>query len=155
MKFQIDYKSRTEEKSLVYRKDEFSFDMEPWVNIMDLELALNHLTLTVVDNKIIQLSGFCGLSYSMNSNICIPEYKTGALMIEHNLKNGFAHGIYDEDQPVYLNIKSGWVCIGDPLNLGNAVEFIQNCVAVISDDGKLLSLWLKPTALPELGNSLA
>lgn len=150
MKFRIDYKGSPEEKVLIYRDDEYSFDMEPWVNVMDIELVLNKLTLTVVDNQIIQLSGFCGLATSMNSNICVPNYSKGKLKVEHNLKNGFAYEIHDEDQPVHLNTKSGWVCIGDPLKLGNTVEFIQNCVAVISGDGELLSLWLKPQSLPKL-----
>lgn len=147
MKFYIDHKGRPEARELIYRSDEYSFDMKPWVNVMDIELVLNKLTLTVIDNQIIQLSGFCGLAVSMNSNICIPEYSKGKLKVKHNLKNGFAYGIYDKDRPVYLNTKSGWVCIGDPLKSGNAVEFIQNCVAVVSDSGDLLSLWLKPKSL--------
>jgi hypothetical protein len=149
MKFIIDYTGSPEKRDLVYRGEEYSFDMEPWVHIMDIELALNNLTLTVVSNQIIQLSGFCGLSSTMNSNICTPEYSKGKLKVKHNNKSGFAYGIYDEEQPVRLNIKSGWVCIGDPLRLGEAVEFISNCVAVIGDDGEFLSLWLKPKALPE------
>lgn len=149
MKFKIDYTGNPEKKNLVYHSDEYSFDMKPWVNIMDIELALNRLTLTVVSNEVIQVNGFCGLAGYMNSNICIPEYSKGKLKIEHNLKDGFAYAIYNEDQPVYLNIQSGWVCIGNPLKLGDAVEFIQNCVAVISADGELLSLWLKPKSLPK------
>ncbi|MEM9391994.1 MAG: hypothetical protein AAGA02_16060 [Bacteroidota bacterium] len=150
MKFHIDYKNYPEEKVLTYRNDEYSFDMEPWVDFMDIELVLNKLTLTVVNKQIIQLSGFCGLSTLMNSNICVPNYSKGKLKVEHNLKNGFAYEIHDEDQPVYLNTKSGWVCIGDPLKLGNTVEFIKNCVAVISCKGEWLSLWLKPQSLPKL-----
>ena len=33
---------------------------------------------------------------------------------------------------------------------GNAVEFINNCVAVIDDDKEFISLWLKPQSLPNL-----
>jgi len=151
MIFKINYTNNLEDKTLIYREDEYSFDMSPWNHVIDFELVLNKLTMTVVADKVTQLSGFCGLADCMNSNICVPEYSKGKLKIEHSLKNGFAYGIYNEDQPVYLNTKSGWVCIGNPLKLGNAVEFIQNCVAVISDDGEFLSLWLKPKAMPEFG----
>jgi hypothetical protein len=144
MRFIIDYSRDPEEKDLVYYLDEYSFDMKPWVNFMDIELAINKLTLTVLDNQIIQLSGFCSLPKLMNSNICTPDYSKGRLMIEHNQKPGFTFRIYEEDQPVYLNNKSGWVCIGDPSKEGNAVEFIKNCLAVVDSDGNLKSLWLKP-----------
>jgi hypothetical protein len=55
-----------------------------------------------------------------------------------------------EDWPVYVNIRTGWVCIGNPENKGNAVEFINNCVAVIDENKCLASLWLKPKKLPDI-----
>ena len=90
MKFHIDYKGKPEDKILIYRSNECSFDMEPWDNVMDIEFALNKLTLIVVDNQIIQLNGFCGLTTSMNSNICVPDYSKGKLKVKYDLKNGFA-----------------------------------------------------------------
>jgi uncharacterized protein YbdZ (MbtH family) len=55
----------------------------------------------------------------------------------------------NEDWLVHVNVKTGWVCIGNPEKKGNAVEFINNCVAVI-DDKEFVSLWLKPLKLPNL-----
>lgn len=150
MKFLIENGDTIIDKDLVYLADEYSFYMGAIDYDVGVEWILNKVSLASSEETIIHVSGFCGLAGYMNSNICIPEYSKGTLKVEHNLKNGFAYGIYDEDQPVYLNVKSGWVCIGDPLKLGNAVEFIQNCVAVISDSGDLLSLWLKPKSLPKL-----
>lgn len=153
MKFLIEGGNNVPAKELTYLGDEFSFYMESFESDYDLELALNKLTLSLIDNKVVQITGFCGLAISMNSNICVPEYSKGFLRVEHDLKNGFVYGIYDEDQPVHLNTKSGWVCIGDPLKIGSAVEFIKNCVAVVSDNGDLLSLWLKPKSLPKFEES--
>ncbi len=148
MKFLIEDSDTVADKELVYLIDECSFYMGKINHDVDVEWILNKISLASSDNTIIHISGFCGLSISMNSNICVPEYSKGRLKVEHNLKKGFAYGIYDDDQPIHLNTKSGWVCIGDPLKLGKAVEFIQNCVAVINSDGQLLSLWLKPKSLP-------
>ena len=150
MKFKINHQDKVEERVLIYRSEEYSFDMKPWASIMDFELALNNLTLTVVDHKIIQLSGFCGLELAMNANINVPNSIKGALAIEDNLAKGFTHKIFKNHQPVYLNSKSGWVCIGNPLKSGKAVEFIQNCIAVIGKEGLFLSLWLHPEVLPIL-----
>jgi len=125
--------------------------MEPIVNEIDFELILNKLSMSVVDNRIIQLWGFCGLDKSMKSNYQVPEHRKGILGVEHDLKYGFAYGINSDDDyeyPVYVNTKTGWVCIGNPERKDNAVEFINNCVAVIDDNNDFVSLWLKPEKLP-------
>lgn len=150
MKFVIEYGNAIEQRLLTYVPQECSFDMDPIVSGIDFELILNKLSLSVVDNKIIQLWGFCGLDNSMKSNYQVPEYKGGRLGVEHNLTFGFAYGINREDFPVYLNTQTGWVCIGYPEMKGNAVEFINNCVAVINDNKDFVSLWLKPQSLPDL-----
>lgn len=153
MKFIIEYSNLVEQRLLMYIPEEYSFDMEPIVSEIDFELILNKLSLSVVDDRIIQLWGFCGLDKSMKSNHQVPEYRRGILRVEHNLKFGFAYGINDDDNyeyPIYINVQTGWVCIGDPEKKGNAVEFINNCVTVIDDDNEFVSLWLKPQSLPDI-----
>jgi hypothetical protein len=150
MKFIIEYGNPVEQRLLTYIPEECSFDMEPIVSGIDFELILNKISLSVVDNRIIQLWGFCGLDKSMKSGYQVPEYKKGTLSVEHNLNFGFAYGINDEELPVYVNTQTSWVCIGNPEKKGNAVEFINNCVAVIDDDKEFLSLWLKPQSLPNI-----
>lgn len=150
MKFIIKYGDSVEQRLLTYLPEECSFDMEPIGSHIDLELILNKLSLSVVDNKITQLWGFCGLDKSMKSNYKVPEYQKGSLEVEHNLDFGFAYGINDDDWPVYINTQTGWVCIGNPEKSGNAVEFINNCVAVIGDNKEFISLWLKPQSLPNI-----
>ena len=54
-----------------------------------------------------------------------------------------------DDLPMFINTESGWVCIGNPEAKGRAVEFINNCVAVINDNCEFVSLWLKPESLPK------
>ena len=150
MKFIVEYGSAIERRLLTYIPEECSFDMEPIVSKIDFELILNKLSLSVVNNRIIQLWGFCGLDKSMKSNYTVPEYRSGILKVEHNFKYGLADGINDEDFPVYVNTQTGWVCIGEPEKLGNAVEFIDNCAAVIGIDKEFISIWLKPQSLPKI-----
>ncbi len=150
MKFVIEYGNPVEQRLLTYIPEECSFDMEPIVSGIDFELILNKISFSVVDNRIIQLWGFCGLDKSMKSSCQVPEYKKGALHVEHNLNFGFAYGINDDDLPIYVNVQSGWVCIGNPEKKGNAVEFVNNCIAVIDDDKEFVSLWLKPERLPDI-----
>jgi len=140
------------EQHLVYITEEHSFYMEDVVNKVEIELIINKISLAVCDNIIVNINGFCGLSKSMIANYQVPEYKKGCLRIEHNLKHGFAYAInnYDHEFPVYVNIQSGWVCIGNPKGKGKAVEFINKCVAVVDEDRRFVSLWLKPMKLPKI-----
>ena len=152
MKFLVEYTKNIEQRALTYVTEDCSFDMEPVVLEIDRTLVLNKLNLTVVDSKIVQIWGFCGFAEWMKSNYEVPKYKKGVLKVEHDFKYDVAYGIYDEDLPVYVNTQTGWVCIGYPKKSGQAVEFINNCVAVIDGNGKFLSLWLKPQSLPKLSH---
>ncbi len=160
MKFIIDdYKDVWQyfwDKQLVYLPEEHSFYMGSSFYKADIELCINAISITIIDNIVVNVNGFCGLDKSMVSNIQIPNYKKGILRIEHDLKFGFAYNINEDEDwpvrqsPVYINSETGWVCIGYPEKKGDAVEFIKNCVAVIDDDKQFMSLWLKPEKLPDL-----
>lgn len=149
IKFKIE-DGKSIERLLTYIPEEASFNMGDILDKIDVELILNKISLAVAENKVVHVSGFCGFKEWMKSNYEVPGYSKGVLEVEHDLKHGLAYGIYDEDLPVYVNTKTGWVCIGKPEKLGKGVEFINNCVAVIGDNGEFLSLWLKPPSLPKL-----
>lgn len=150
MKFLIEYTNSTEQRLLFYRPDEYSFDIEPTVHEIDFDLIINQLNLTVVDDKVVQVWGFCPYGGWIKSNYSVPKFEKGILKVQTELKPGFAYGINNgKDWPVYVNIKTGWVCIGDPEKINKAVEFINNCVAVVNNE-ELVSLWLKPKTLPKM-----
>lgn len=153
MKFSIEYTESIINKELIYLSNECSFYMGKIESDIEVEWVLNKISLPSSGGRIIHLSGFCGLEESMDSNICIPKFRKGVLKVEHNNESGFAYSIFEEEQPILLNKDSGWVCVGNPLESGNAVEFITNCVAVINDVGDLISLWLRPKSLPKLLNN--
>jgi hypothetical protein len=153
MKFIIEYGHPVKQRILTYIQEECSFDMEPFVNNYDFELALNKLTLSIANDTVIQISGFSGFNEWIKSSYQVPESKNGSLVVKHNFKYGFSYRINDDDgyeYPVYVNLQTGWVCIGDPKKKENAVEFINNCVAVIGSNKEFIALWLKPQALPAI-----
>ncbi|MEH6305244.1 hypothetical protein RYH73_06295 [Olivibacter sp. CPCC 100613] len=151
MKFQIEYTGTAEQKTLIYDIEECSFDTEPTVREIAFDVVLNKLNLTVIDddNKIVQIWGFSGYNEWIKSNYEVPESKKGTLKVLGDLTSGIgSYLINKKDLPIYVNTQSGWVCVGDPEGKGNAVEFINNCVAVIDDDKEFVSLWLKPQSIP-------
>jgi hypothetical protein len=131
-------------KELHYLIEEHSFYMGVIYENIEIEWILNDLSLGCSNNRIVHLSGFCGLSKNMFSNVNVPKYSKGILMVEHDFEEGLAYSINNKNLPVYVNAQSGWVCIGDPLVQCEGVEFLPNCVAVISTSGDFISLWLKP-----------
>ena len=143
MKFLIEYGHKPEQRRLSYVLNEYSFTIDPFVEQIDFNIAINFLNLTVVNNKVVQVDGFCPNGSWVKSNYEVPLYRPGILKIAHDLKLGTSYKLNDADWPIYVNIKTGWVCIGNPEIKAQAVEFINNCVAVV-DDSKLVALWLKP-----------
>ena len=152
MKFHIEYTDNIGIQELQYIEDERSFYMEYSILNVDIELIINKIALQVFNNEIRELSGFCGLSREMRANFQVPHSKKGILKVEHNLQLGLAYEIneiFDYEHPIYLNIETGWVCIGNPNIEEKAVEFITNCIAVINENGAFIALWLKPKSLPK------
>lgn len=153
MKFIIDHTDFIgNSKRLTYDAEEFSFETEPSIQEINLDIVINRLNLSAVDddNKIVQLWGFCGYKEWQKSNYEPPQYNTGILKVADNLEEGFSYRISKDDLPMFINVQSGWLCIGNPEKKGNAVEFINNCVVVIDDDKEFISLWLKPETLPNI-----
>ncbi len=149
IQFQADYNNVVEHRSLFYDTASCSFDMEPVDKKWDFEVILNQLGLCVVKKNITQLWGFCGLAKDMLHTYSVPKYKKGQLRVLTALDHGFCYGINKKDYSIYVNDKTGWVCIGNPLVQQQAVEFIDNCVAVV-ENKNLVALWLKPVSLPML-----
>ena len=153
MKFHIDYSAKKEDRLLTYDADEFGFNIEPKVQEIDFGITINSLDLTVVgdDRKVIEVLGFCGYGNWIKSNYIVPEYIEGSLKVIDELEGGAgSYAISKQELPINVNIQTGWVCIGNPEKKGNAVEFINNCVAVIDNEEEFISLWLKPQTLPNI-----
>jgi hypothetical protein len=154
MKFNIDYNGKVEQRMLSYFVEDYSFDVEPWEGVTNVDLTLNYLCLTVLgeDNHVAQVSGFCPYGEWIKTNHNVPKNKPGKLKItdidDLELLPGIAYGINDVHWPVYVNPNTGWICVGNPEKSGKSVEFINDCVAVICADSNLRSLWLKPKKLP-------
>ena len=130
MKFSIDYNEYLGRKQVVYRKAEYSFDTIPYIPEIDFDIAINTIALTVVDGKVIQLNGFCGLSKTIETPYDVP--KAGSPKLN------------DKNWTVFINPKTRWICIGNPQCQEGAVEFIDNCIGVIDGNQELVALWLHP-----------
>lgn len=147
MKFCIDYNEYLGQKQVVYRKDEYSLDTNPYVHEIDFDIAINTVTLAVVDENVIQLNGFCGLSKGIETLYDVPKARKGLLKVLHPevyISKAGSSTISDGNWAIFINPKTNWICIGNPQNQAGAVEFIDNCIAVIDEKQELVALWLYP-----------
>lgn len=154
MKFAIDYTSKAEHKIITYVPEDYAFDIDPIVKEVDFDLALNMVNLTVLEHdgihKVVEVWGYCPYGGWLRTRHNVPKSQPGALCVLEDLECGFSYGINNEEWPVYVNTRTGWVCIGDPKSSGEAVKFITNCVAVVDNNQELTALWLRPQSLPKL-----
>ena len=151
MKFLVEYTGVSEQRTLIYNVEEYSFDVEPTVQEVEFDVVVNKLNLTVIDNgKVVQVWGFSGYYEWKKSDCIVPQSQRGILKVTDNLDYGLSYRVREEDFPVFVNLQSGWVCIGDPKRTGQTVEFINNCIAVIDNNQEFVSLWLKPQSLPDI-----
>lgn len=149
MQFNVFYtKHQLEPKTLSYIADDYSFDVEPHVTLIDFYIAINYLCLTVVDKQVVEVSGFCPYGTWIETSFTAPHYKSGILEVIDDLEPGRTWALDDEIWPIHVNKSTGWVCIGNPEATGEAVEFMNNAVAMVHDK-QLIALWLKPEKLPD------
>lgn len=147
MKFSIDYNEYLGRKQVVYRKAEYSFDTIPYIPEIDFDIAINTIALTVVDGKVIQLNGFCGLSKTIETPYDVPKAEKGLLKVlypEVYITKAGSPKLNDKNWTVFINPKTRWICIGNPQCQERAVEFIDNCIGVIDGNQELVALWLHP-----------
>lgn len=142
MKFIINNTGVLEDKVLTYSMEDFSFDMEPLDNVIDYDIVINTLNLSVVKNKVVQIWGFSSIENAIKTNKQVPMAKKGELMILDNLEGGFSYRINQEEWPILINNETGWICMGNPDKTYNAIEFIHNCIAVIDENHNFIALWL-------------
>lgn len=150
MRFSIDNNIAIQDRLLTYLTDEYSFNIEPATNEVEFEVLINNLNLTVSQgNNVVQVMGMCSHEGWIPADFEVPKYAGGALKVLTDLEPGFSYRLNkDKNWQVFVNKKTGWICIGNPTHKSNAVEFCKNCIAVL-DNEKLVAIWLKPKRLPK------
>lgn len=95
-----------------------------------------------------QIWGFNASRSWQHKVLQVPVYFKGNLLLDSSftIASGEAERIIDIDIWVtFYDVKSGWICIGDPdrslTQVG--IEFASNTIAILDHD-QLKAIWLKP-----------
>lgn len=155
MKFLIKKINEKSKKfSLVYREEDFSFDIEPHNDNGFTSIMINDLQLEIdEEGEIIYVWGLCPLIKFKETNVTPKNYKSSSLvaLFEKPPNPGISYRLNEKERwPIYINKKEGWICIGNlETNENQMVEFIPNCIASLSNQ-EIKAIWLKPKNLPAL-----
>ncbi|MFI5305295.1 MAG: hypothetical protein ACHQYP_10950 [Nitrospiria bacterium] len=148
----IDNSNSITETVLFYRSEDYAFYVEPVPTNAANSLSIDTLELCIdeTDSRVVHVWGFCPYTAWKRASLKPPNSKRAVLRVaDVQLKPGIVVKLPpDEIWPEYVDASNGWVCIGDPVAQGEAIEFAPDSVAVINR-GQLLALWLHPRELPK------
>ncbi len=154
MQFFIQESQEDQNFFLVYRSEDYSFDIEPLDGSGDTSIMINELQLEIDhEGKIMYAWGYCPLAKHEETNEFPHGYKRHSLVasLDKPLVPGISFRLNEDRRwPIYINKKKGWVCLGNPNTKDKQlIEFAPNCIATM--DGKeLIAVWLHPENLPDL-----
>ena len=160
MKFKIDFEGKKNIGNPTYDVEGYSFDYHSHTSYDSILRVRYYLELpfSYFDRKIGYVAGLCGYQVWKSMIMNPPEYNEGSLIVEEQsikepLEDKIILSVYDleetKDWSVYLNPKTGWVCIGNPETQNiEVVEFATDTIAVLNN-GELKALWVKPKNLLE------
>lgn len=153
MKFLLLDKPNEWDFSLVYRADEYSFDVEPYLGWSFTSLLVNTVQLEIDhEGRIGYVWGYCPLvTHTLTKEFpkCSQPHSLIAMLERPPVPGSGQRINQDEDWPIHINKKKGWVCIGDAKVCNKElIEFAPNCVASLVNR-ELKGLWLKPRELPD------
>ncbi|MGC1877911.1 MAG: hypothetical protein WA347_05260 [Rhabdochlamydiaceae bacterium] len=154
MKFLIQKSEITQKFSLVYREEDYSFDIEPHDESGFTSIMVNDLQLEIDDEgKIIYVWGLCPLIKYEETNETPENYESNSLvaLLGKPPIPGISYRLNEKERwPIYINKKKGWVCVGNPkINGKQMIEFVPNCIATLQDQ-EITAIWLKPKDLSKL-----
>jgi hypothetical protein len=156
MKFQI--VSRTSaipNNKLIYRADEFSFDIEPTPIGGFTSILVNDLNLEVDDaGRVISLWGLCPYTQWKRSSLISPVADVGKaayVTSQVPLKRGVSMRINPRQRwSIFADPGSGWVCVRSGNTPDFATEIFSGIILETSEGGDLCSIWLRPEHFPEV-----
>jgi hypothetical protein len=151
-RFAVDPSKQITGADLVYVPRDFAFNVVPLPGDASGTLLFGMLELHVnlTDYRVVYVWGYAPYLGWKLTSLNPPPSKRAALVVQDvRLEPGIARRLTaPEEKQGHVDIKTGWVCLGDPNAQGEAVEFASGCIAIVKDE-QLLTLWLHPKELPK------
>lgn len=153
MKFSLEECHDGQDFDLVYRDEEYSFDIDPYENEGFTSILVNDLQLEINDQgEVLYVWGYCPLiNYEETTAFPkkIQKKSLFAILVPPPIP-GVSYKLNENERwNIYINKKKGWICLGNPKTKNvQMVEFSPHCVATLENQ-EIIAIWLHPFALPE------
>ncbi len=152
IRFTFTSDSTVSSTTLVYNVKDYAFNCKPRPTGCALSASVNELNLMIDEDdcRVVYLEGYCPHMGWESQQLVVPHIVRRALFAEFDEEPipGVSRRVSGEARwSTLVDPCSGWVCIGNSEVVGDYVEFAPGCVAGLLK-GELISLWLKPEALP-------
>jgi len=136
--------------TLVYRADEYSFDIEPsrgnFTSVLfnDLNIEIDRAGCAI------SVWGLCPYTTWIAAKVSPPDASFGDLFFisDQPLVAGVSLRPDSQRWPVLVDYDSGWVLLDCGRRSDTTVKLMSGIVVGIGNDGKLAGIWLKPMTLP-------
>jgi putative transposase len=134
---------------LVYRPEEFSFDVTPAPLSGFTSILLDDLNLEVDETgKVISIWGLCPHTRWNDAPLAPPEAVCGQLFVltDTPLERAISIRLTPERKylPTFVDRSRGWVKVQGAANPKSAVMIIPGVIFEIGNRGEFCSLWLHP-----------
>ena len=139
---------------LVYRTEDFSFDIEPNPGGGFASLLVNDLQLEMDQNgAVFSVWGLCPHTSWVAAKLTPPATRR-ATVKPFEFGDEFVAGVgtrlVARRLPVQADSVSGWVRIGAEASSQTCVELLGGVLLEITEDGEFASLWLRPQDFPRV-----
>jgi len=136
--------------ALVYRTDEYSFDVEP-SRANFTSVLFNDLNIEIdCAGRAVSVWGLCPYTTWTAARVSPPEASFGDLFFisDKPLVGGVSLRVDSQRWPVFVDRDSGWILLDRGRTPDIAVKLLSGIIMGIGEDGELAGIWLKPMILP-------
>lgn len=136
------------QRELLYRRKEYSFDMEPPPTQNFTSVLIDDLNIEIDDSgRVVSVWGVCPYTRWKEATLIPPSADVGTLYV--NSGSPIARGVSaqvnrDKYLPTFVDRKSGWIKIEAKKAPASAVKVFPGVIFEIDEHGDFCALWLKP-----------
>jgi hypothetical protein len=140
--------SRIANSSLIYRANEYSFDVVPVPNGFT-SVLVNDLNLEVDEHgRVVSVWGVCPYPAWNDTALSPPgaEFGDAIFVPDTPLQRGVSLRLNEERTwPVLADKSSGWVHIDGGCRNAKAIRILTGVILEIDKSGNLCGIWLRPS----------
>ena len=140
--------------SLIYRDEDYSFDIDPLEESGGMSIMINDLQLEIDQTgRVIYVWGYCPFFQYQKTEEYPKNYQAKTLIASLDKPSipGVSYRLNETERwEIFINKEKGWVCIRNPKTIKKQlIEFAPNCIATL-ENYEIKAIWLKPKKLPNL-----